>query len=331
MSTRAAAVRASVGLTLVVGLTVAEALQFRFHVGWVFWVWLAGGAVGLALAGSGLNGLRIGLGTRVVAGLLAVVLLAVLVIPFLLVIVLGSFEPTKDLLTGAHTIPPSFTLDAYRQLFGNGSIYGTAYTNSLIVATSTALITTLFALPGAYALASIRFPGRAAIGSTVMVAYMLPGIILLVPLVAILKQLQLVDTPMGMVLGHTAIFLPFIVWLAIGAFRDLDPDIEHVARTDGCGRILAFRKVLLPLTVPSVATTFVFAFVLSWNELMFAKVMYVSNTPMLAPTIVNYMDPINRVEPVLSAASFLASLPVLFLALLMQRYIIRNIGEGAVK
>jgi multiple sugar transport system permease protein len=89
--------------------------------------------------------------------------------------------------------------------------------------------------------------------------------------------------------------------------------------------------VVAPLILPSIATTAVFAFVLSWNELLFAKVMYVSQTPMLAPTIVNFMDPITRVEPNVSAAGLVSSIPVLLLAFLMQRYIIRGIGEGSIK
>jgi multiple sugar transport system permease protein len=86
----------------------------------------------------------------------------------------------------------------------------------------------------------------------------------------------------------------------------------------------------VPLTVPSIAAAAVFGFVLSWNELLVSRVLSVSSTPMLAPGIVNLMDPINRSEPLLSAAGLIAAVPVLILALVMQRYLIRGIGEGAV-
>jgi ABC-type glycerol-3-phosphate transport system permease component len=91
------------------------------------------------------------------------------------------------------------------------------------------------------------------------------------------------------------------------------------------------RSVLLPMTLPSVVTVLVFAFILSWNEFLVSKVLYISQTPMLAPTIVNFIDPINRVEPKLAAAGVIASIPVLLLALLMQRYIVREIAAGSVK
>jgi len=267
----------------------------------------------------------------VVAGLLALVVVAVLLLPFALVIVVGSFQSRLDLLAGPHVIPQHPTADFYPNLFNGGTVFGQALRNSLIVATSVAVFTTLCALLGAYAIARIRFPGRGAIHSAVMITYMLPGIILLVPLVGILKSLQLVDSLPGMFLGHSAIILPFVVWLMVGAFDAVDPDTEYAARVDGCSRAAALRRIVLPLILPSVATTAVFAFLLSWNELLFAKVMYVSQTPMLSPTIVNFMDPINRIEPQLSAAGLVSSVPVLLLALLMQRYIIRGIGEGSVK
>src|SRR6202011_2438751 len=168
-----------------------------------------------------------------------------------------------EFLSGPHILPIHFTAQFYGQLFNAGggfgstaaSVYGDAYRNSLIVATAVAIFTTLSALLGAYAIARIRFPGRAAIHTAVMITYMLPGIILLVPLVGILKSLQLVDTLPGMFLGHSAIILPFVVWLMVGAFDAVDPDTEHAARADGCSRAGALRRVVLPLILPSVATT----------------------------------------------------------------------------
>ena len=331
--------QAIVGGSILVLATAIEALQVHYHAGWVFWLWLVAVAFGLTFLGRGLNGVRLDLGTRVVAGLLAIVVVAAIVVPFVVVVLVGSFQSRIELLSGPHILPIHFTTQFYAQLFNAGagfgstaaSIYGEAYRNSLIVAATVAIFTTLCAILGAYAIARIRFPGRGALHSAVMITYMLPGIILFVPLVGIIKSLQLVDSLPGMFLGHSAIILPFVVWLMVGAFDAVDPDTEYAARVDGCSRAGALRRVVLPLILPSIATTAVFAFVLSWNELLFAKVMYISQTPMLAPTIVNFMDPINRIEPQLSAAGMAASVPVLLLALLMQRYIIRDIGEGSVK
>jgi multiple sugar transport system permease protein len=250
-------------------------------------------------------------------------------VPFGVVVVLGSLQRPADLLSGPHVFPPQPTLDQYMRLF-NIAYWSEGLQNSLIVSTTAALLATLLALLGAYAIASLRFPGRRAVYTSVMLIYMLPGIALLVPLVAIFRTMGLIDTLPGMVLGHLALILPLVTWLLVSAFEGVEPEMEHAARIDGASRFAALRRVVIPLTVPSIATTAVFAFVLSWNELLVSRVLFVSSTPMLAPSIVNLMDPINRVEPQLSAAGLIASVPVLVLALVMQRYLIRGIGEGAV-
>ncbi len=314
-------------VVVVAGVTLSQlAVDWDFPI----WLWVAGTAVGLALLWRGLNQLHIGMGARVVAAALSTLILLVIVVPFVVVVVLGSLQRPVDALSGPHLLPPQPTLDQYSRLFGI-AYWSNGLRNSLVVSTTASLLTTMLALLGAYAIASLRFPGRRAVYTSVMLIYMLPGIALLVPLVAIFRASGLIDTLPGMVIGHMALITPLVTWLLVGAFESVEPDIEHAARIDGAGRFDALRRVVLPLTVPSVATTAVFAFVLSWNELLVSRVLSVSSTPMLAPSIVNLMDPINRVEPQLSAAGLVASIPVLLLALGMQRYLIRGIGEGAVK
>jgi multiple sugar transport system permease protein len=317
------------GAALVVGALVVELSQLVVDWPFPFWAWILATVAGLTLMWRGLDRLHIGMGARAVAASLAFLVVLLIAVPFVVVVVLGSLQRPVDLLNGPHLIPPQPTLDQYFRLFSIAYL-SEGLQNSLIVSTTSAVLTILLALLGAYAIASLRFPGRRAVYTSVMLIYMLPGIALLVPLVAIFRSLRLVDTLPGMVLGHIALILPLVTWLLVSAFEGVEPDLEHAARIDGAGRFDALRRVVVPLTVPSIATTAVFAFVLSWNELLFSRVLYVSSTPMLAPSIVNLMDPINRVEPQLSAAGLVASVPVLILALVMQRYLIRGIGEGAV-
>lgn len=318
-----------VGAILVVGVAILELSQLFVDWPFPFWVWGLVTVAGLVLLWRGLDQLHIGMGARVVAAALSVLVVLVIVVPFGVVVVLGSLQRPVDLLTGPHVLPPAPTLDQYVRLFGI-AYWSEGLRNSLIVSTTAAVLTTLLALLGAYAIASLRFPGRRAVYTSVMLIYMLPGIALLVPIVAIFRTFKLIDTLPGMVLGHMALILPLVTWLLVSAFEGVEPELEQAARIDGAGRFNALRRVVIPLTIPSIATTAVFAFVLSWNELLVSRVLYVSSTPMLAPSIVNLMDPINRIEPQLSAAGLVASLPVLLLALVMQRYLIRGIGEGAV-
>lgn len=317
------------GAALAVGATILALSQLLVDWPFPLWAWLLATLVGLALVWRGMDELRIGMGTRAVAAALALVVLAIIAAPFVVVVVLGSLQRPADLLTGPHVVPPAPTLDQYARLFRIG-YWSEGLRNSLIVSTTAALATTVLALLGAYAIAALRFPARRAIYTGVMLIYMLPGIALLVPLVGIFRGMGLVDTLHGMIVGHMALILPLVTWLLVSAFESVEPELEQAARIDGAGRLDALRRVVIPLTVPSLATTVVFAFVLSWNELLVSRVLSVSQTPMLAPSIVNLMDPINRVEPQLSAAGLIASIPVLILALVMQRYLIRGIAEGAV-
>jgi len=317
------------GAAVVLIATVLEFSQLFVDWPFPFWLWVVAMVVGLALLWVGLNRLHIGMGARAVAAALAFLVIMVIFLPFAVVIVLGSLQRPVDLLSGPHALPPDPTLDQFGRLF-RIAYWSEGLRNSLIVSTTAAVICTLLALLGAYAIASLRFPGRRAVYTSVMLIYMLPGIALLVPLVAIFRGLGMIDTLPGMVLGHMALILPLVTWLLVSAFEGVQPELEQAARIDGAGRFDALRRVVIPLTVPSIATTAVFAFVLSWNELLVSRVLSISSTPMLAPSIVNLMDPINRVEPQLSAAGLIASLPVLVLALVMQRYLIRGIGEGAV-
>ena len=317
------------GAVLIAVAAVLELVQIASPYGFPFWAWVAATLLGLALLWRGLNEVRQELGARVVAALLALGIVLMIVVPFGVVVVLGSLQRRVDLLTGPHVFPPAPTTVAFDQLM-RIPYFEAGLRNSLLVSTTAAIVTTLLGLLGAYAIARLRFPGRSATYTAVMLAYMLPGVAILVPLVAIFKGRSHRHVAGDGDRPHRADRAARDVD-PIGTFDGVEPELEHAARIDGASRLQALRRVVLPLTVPSIVTAAVFAFVLSWNDLLVSKVLYVGSTPMLAPAIVNLMDPINRIEPQLSMAGAIASVPVLTLALLMQRYLIRGLGEGAVK
>lgn len=319
------------GIATALAVTIAALVQYWMHNGWVFWLWLALFPAGLALMVKGLNAQRQGLGTKAGAGILGLIIFLLIMVPFLLVLVFGSFLNQQDLLSNTpHIIPPNPTVNWYQQLWERPR-FGEAVRNSVIVATSAAVFLTVAGVLGAYALARLRFPGRTAVYNSIMLAYMLPGIALLVPLVFVFRRLGLIDSLPGMFLGHSALLLPLVIWLLIGAFESVDPDLEYAPRVDGASRWRTVWTVIVPVTIPTVATVAVFAFVLSWNELLVSRVLAVSQVSLLSPEILKLMDPILRVEPMVSAAGVISSIPVILLALGMQRYIIREIGEGSIK
>ena len=295
-----------------------------------FWVWLVGMITGVGLIATGLNALRMGLGSLVAAAVGGLVVLLFIAVPVVGVLVMGSLQRPVDVLSGPHLIPPDPSVASFVRLFEIPYIVSGLRT-SLITSLLATTVTTLLALLGAYAISALRFPGRAAMYRSVMFLFMVPGIALLVPLVALLRQIALVDTVPGMIIAHIALITPIVLWLLVGAFETLDADIEHAARIDGASRLQALRRVVMPLTAPSVAIVMIFGFILSWNELLFSRVLSVSSTQMLAPGIVNLMDPIARQESVLSAGGLVASVPVLVLVLILQRFLVRRVGEGALK
>jgi multiple sugar transport system permease protein len=322
---------ATVGAFAALAVTAAEVAQYWLDSGWMLWVWLVIFPASLILMVVGLNRQRQGLGTRTGAGVVSFMILLLIVTPFILVLVFGSLMPQQDLLGSTPRILPSEpTVEWYRVLWERPRFVD-SIRNSAIVATGSALFVTLAGILGAYALARIKFPGRTAVYNTVMLGYMLPGIALLVPLVFIFRRLGIIDSLPGMFLGHSALLLPLMIWLLIGAFESVEPDLEYAPRVDGASRWRTVWTVIVPVTIPTVATVAVFAFVLSWNELLFSRVLAVSRIQMLSAEILKLMDPIVRIEPMLSAAGLISSIPVILLALLMQRYIIREIGEGAIK
>jgi multiple sugar transport system permease protein len=322
---------AVLGVLVVVGITAAEVAQYWLGQGWVFWAWLSLVPIGLLIMATGLNRMRQGLGTRAVAASIAFVIFLTIAVPFLLVVVFGSFLNQRDLISNTpYIFPPNPTTEWYERLWDRPR-FTEAVRTSFYIATSTTLFVTLFGILGAYAIARLRFPARTAVYNAIMLAYMLPGIALLVPLVFVFRRLDLVDTLPGMLLGHSALLLPLVIWLLMGAFEGVEPDLEHAARVDGANRWRTVWTIVVPVTIPSVATVAVFGFVLSWNELLFSRVLATSQIQLLSPEILKLMDPIVRVEPTVSAAGVISSIPVIILALLMQRFIIREIGEGAVK
>ncbi len=322
--------RALGGAFIAVAVTGVEISQFWLHQGWMFWLWLVLFAGGLTLLASGLNERRRGSGNQVVAAVLALGIFAVIAFPFVVVLVFGSFLERADLLAQPPNLfPPDPTVHWYEVIWDRPN-FMKAVRNSLYVATTAALFTTALSILGAYAVARLRFPGRTAIFNLIMFAYMLPGIAILVPMVFLFRQLGLLDTLPGLILAHSALVLPLVTWILIGTFEGFEPELEHAARVDGASRLRVVRSVVVPATIPTVATVAVFAFVISWNELLFSRVLATSNVALLNPQILNLIDPSDRIEPLVSAAGVIASVPVIVLALLMQRFIIREIGAGAV-
>jgi multiple sugar transport system permease protein len=204
--------------------------------------------------------------------------------------------------------------------------------NSLIIATSVALINLIVATPAAYALARYPFRLRTVVLNGILASRMVPSLVLIVPFYLLFRTAGLIDTLQGVIVAHTAISLPFSMWIMRGHFANIPVEIEKAARVDGCTRLAAFWHVAIPLAVPGLVVMSLFAFMLSWNEFILALVLTVSPDKLpVQPTLAGLSSYQGVSYGFLFAGSLLSSIPPAVIALLLQRRLTRGLLEGSVK
>ena len=263
-------------------------------------------------------------------GLLVVMLVWTLV-PFYWMIA-TSLKKDKEIYGYEATlIPRRPTLDAYRRLFAQ-TPFVKYMRNSTIIAVSTTLASLVLGCLGAYALARLRFPGRAIIARGLIFTYLVPPALLFIPLFTVLSKLSLIDTREGLILAYLGFTVPFSTWLLLGYFRSVPLELEEAALVDGCSRLSALVRIILPMSLPALAVVAFFSFTLAWSEFLYANV-FVNSTD--ARTITTGLT-LFIVEDVffwgpMMGASCLATLPPIVVYLVFQRWVVKGLTLGAVK
>jgi multiple sugar transport system permease protein len=242
--------------------------------------------------------------------------------------VLTSLWPDVEL---ARPLPSRLTLDNYRAALAAGGL-ARALASSLAVAAATTALCLALAAPAAFAVARLRFPGRRALLAVALAISMFPPIATASPLYLALRAVGLLDSRAGLVLPYASFSLPLALWLLTSTFRELPVELYRAARVDGCTPAGAFRRVMLPLAAPGLATAAVLVFVFAWNELLYAITLLTTPARRTVPVALalfggDFRDPF----VVLAAASVLATLPVVLLAALLQRRVVAGLTAGAVK
>jgi multiple sugar transport system permease protein len=259
------------------------------------------------------------------AVLLAIVLLAFLA-PFVWMILNSLKTPLQISQT-----PPDLvftpTLANYANVFGSQDFL-TYMRNSTIIAGGSTLFALLLGLPAAYSIARFR---QRTLSTVILVARIVPGITFLIPWFILFRQLHLVDTFLALILTHMLVGLPFIVWVMIPFFEAIPRELDEAARVDGCSIPSAFARVILPLSGPGVLSASILAFIFSWNNFMFSIVLATNRTKTLPVAIYNFISYAQIDWGGLMAAAVVITVPVLVLALVTQRFIVRGLTAGAVK
>lgn len=264
--------------------------------------------------------------------LLPVAVLALLVLLPFLWTVSTSLKPLTEVNRyPPEWISPSMSLKPYRDMFFY--LPFSRYTlNSLIVASSATMLTLFVGSLAAFAFARFRFPGRKHILLVLLLSQMLPGASVIIPLFQILKTAGLYDTHIGLILVHTAVLLPFVIWLLHGFFSGIPTEVEDAALIDGCSRLEALRRVILPLALPGLGATALFAFLGSWNEFFFALILTNSDSTQTIPVGIGlFVGEFEDVWNQMSAAAVLFSIPPLILFMAMRRTFVRGLAAGALQ
>lgn len=232
----------------------------------------------------------------------------------------------------ATAYPPSFfhfsaTLQGYIGVFKSQPFL--LYTwNSFVVAMGCTLLGLAAGLPAAYSIARWRQRGLAL---TILVARIVPGISYLIPWYILFRKVGMVDTYQALILTHLVVGLPIIIWVMIGFFEDIPPELEDAALIDGCSYYGAFCRVALPLVKPGIMATSILSFIFSWNNFLFSVILAGRETRTLPIAVFNMINYEEISWGPLAAAATLITLPVVLLTLLVQRHIVTGLTFGAVK
>lgn len=262
-------------------------------------------------------------------------ILSITLLPFYLVFV-NSFRTHYEILSGQTALfPTSLRLDNYIALFrvAGGVPFSTYIFNSLKVGIGVGLLSTILACMGAYSLSRYVLYGKEVIGRMLLMIYVFPAIILVVPVYNILSKISLNDSHLGLILIHTTLVVPFCMWLLRSFFESIPKEVEEAAFIDGATRWQSLLHVILPLARPGLLTVFIYSLVFSWGEYTYALIMIDSGTKKTIPLgLAAYMSSYGNIEwGRLLAGISLNVIPILIIFLLLSRNFLKGFTEGAVK
>jgi len=232
--------------------------------------------------------------------------------------------------------PAEPTLENYVKLLDPTNSVGQDFLlyfwNSFYVALATTFLGVVVAIPAAYAFSRFRFPGRTFLFFSVLLRNMFPAVVFLMPLFLQMRWMGLVGSHASLVLTYLTFGLPLSIWLLKGFYDNIPIQLEQAARIDGATRFQAFLLIVMPLSTPGIIATAIFSFIGAWNEYVYALTFINRQDRMTLPVgIQRFFAEFATDWPGLMAATFLMSVPVVVLFLVLQKYFVRALTEGAVK
>ncbi|MCH7566635.1 MAG: carbohydrate ABC transporter permease [Nitrospirae bacterium] len=267
---------------------------------------------------------------RILLGVGILLTVGLSLFPFLWFVV-TSLKTQKEVEAIPPTWWPSGSLDFYRSALVDHHL--TDYIlNSVLVAGSTTLLALGIGIPAAYALARLRLPGKVWILGALLSISMFPQLAIAGPVWQILERIGGLNTRWGLVLPYVTLTLPLAIWILASFFKELPAELEEAARVDGCGPWQTMIRVMVPLAAPAIFTAAILTFIYAWNEFFFALLILTQPERQTLPVgIALFQGEFTMPWGELAAASVIATLPLVILVVLFQRWIVSGLSAGAVK
>ena len=248
-------------------------------------------------------------------------------------LIASALKPNAELYRIIPTLwPHEPVLTHARTAFERGNLLGNLR-NSLIVSGGAAALNTLLAAYAGYAVAKFRFAGRRPLMILLLSAQVLPFGLLLITIYPLAVKFNLLDTHLGLVLASIVFALPVSIYMLYGYFSQVPTEMIEAARADGAGEWRIFHTIVLPISLPAIVTVFLYAFMWSWNDLLYAMTLIVSEEKRtIGPgLLLNYLNETNADWGGAMAASLIASAPIVLAFAFLQRWFIQGVTAGAVK
>jgi multiple sugar transport system permease protein len=247
-------------------------------------------------------------------------------------VLVTALTPTQDVFRfPPHFVPDHVTFEHFGAIFENPKLLRYLL-NSLIVSAITAVLTVIVSAYTGYSFAKFRYRGRRSLMYLVLASQMFPQALLLITLYLVFSQAGLLNSYLALILSFTTFTLPLCVWMLKGFFDTIPDELIEAAKVDGAGQGAIIHRILLPVSLPGLVATGLFAFIRGWNDFIFALTLAGPDKQTLPPGLVNtFLGEFETAWPDLMAASLVVSLPVVIGFTVLQRYLVAGLTSGAVK
>ena len=209
--------------------------------------------------------------------------------------------------------------------------FGAAFRNSIIVTIIGVVLALVVGIPAAYAMNRLPFKGEKSLSIWLLLSYMLPEFLFIIPMYVLYQHIGLYDTQVGLAIVYQVFLLPFAIWLLRGFFADVPIELEEAARIDGCSRLQTLYKIYFPLTAPGIAATAILAAIWIWNELTISLALTFDAARTVTVAVAGFRGYASIDWGSMTAASIVSIIPMFIFAALAQKYIVEGLTLGAVK